>query len=80
MAGAGSFFEMKIVPMDEDFTRTKTIHRDDYFASETISSEQSIENEAFKLDIKASQSSGIFFQIQTFNDEILMREKMMTKF
>ena len=54
MAGAGSFFEMKIVPMDEEFTRSKTIDSRDFMPSETISSEQSIENEAFKLDIKAS--------------------------
>jgi len=63
MAGSGSNFEMKIIPMDEDFTRQKHVQPADPDSTETSQSEQSIENEAFKLDIKASQSDGIFFQI-----------------
>ena len=60
MASSGSNFEMKIVPMDEEFLRKKTIQSYPN-STETSQSEQSIENEAFKLDIKASQSDGIFF-------------------
>lgn len=54
MAGSGSYFEMKIIPMDENFTRQKDIKPVDPSSTETSQGEQSIENEAFKLDIKAS--------------------------
>ena len=54
MASSGSNFEMKIIPMDENFTRQKQIAPVDPNSTETCESEQSIENEAFKLDIKAS--------------------------
>ena len=54
MAGSGSYFEMKMIPMDEDFTKIKLIDETDFFPTEQIDSQQSIQNEAFKLDIKAS--------------------------
>lgn len=60
MASRGSFFEMKLIPMDDSFTKYKQI-MPQTDSIETSQSEQSITNEAFKLDIKASQSDGIFF-------------------
>lgn len=94
MAGSGSYFEMKIIKLGSDFLKWKTIgaEGDALYPDlnkpkepksekdKTSEGKDSIVNEAFKLEIKASQTNGIFMQIMTLNDEIVMRETISTDF
>jgi len=82
MASTGSYFEMKIIDLDADFLKIQTLepHRPEKEADKYSEGKDSIMNEAFKLEIKASQTNGIFMQIMTLNDEIVMRETISTQF
>lgn len=82
MAGSGSYFEMKIIKLESNFLKWKTIKPKEQKSDKDQNSEgkDSIINEAFKLEIKASQSNGIFMQIMTLNDEIVLRENISNQF